>query len=378
MNDISLSPIDIKPIQINPIQICIKQNNEYKDISTPLIYNIKINLKNIYDIIDKNDKNDNDNYIDNDNEDKEFEINDRIIKFYEEIYKNPEEQINKLLEYDFSNIYLDLDDYNKYINDDFPNELIEYSLRPILTFDKEKEKLEDRLNDETERTLKFKLTMKKITELLENDDEEIIKIIFEKIKSCPNDEIEKRFKDPSRTKKLAELIIKNKYYIYILWIKYYYKLYINLLYDYNNLLNKSISLNKSINPNLDYFDLYENYKTLELQYKEIIDYFNDLKDKFLNLQSAFKYINSKNTIKYNTLSNNHSILRNKFLDLYKKNLINEKQIFLLNQQNQSLLNDLNFYKKENELLKIKLQHYKNLILSSNDLNFIKSNIHYLD
>ena len=66
--------------------------------------------------------------------------------------------------------------------------------------------------------------MKKIIELLENDDE-IMKIINDKIKRCPPEELEKRRKDPTRTKQLAKLIIKNKNYIYLLWIKYYYKLY---------------------------------------------------------------------------------------------------------------------------------------------------------
>ena len=33
---------------------------------------------------------------------------------------------------------------------------------------------------------------------------------------------------------------KKKNYIYLLWIKYYYKLYIKLLYDYNEFLKKVI------------------------------------------------------------------------------------------------------------------------------------------
>jgi len=370
--------LQITPIEIKPQQIFINPKNDYNDlkkISTPLIYNFKYNLNNINKQLFNNNDNINDNNIYNNEIEEE---NKRLIEFYEKIYKNPEEEINKLLEYEFPYINFDIDKLDDNIENDFPNEIIEYSLRPIITFDKEKSNLEERLYNESNIILNLKLTMEKITNLLENNDDEIIKILYEKIKKCPKDELDKRLKDPSRTKQLAELIIKNKHYIYLLWIKYYYKLYISLLFDYNNLLNKFINFNKSLNPNIDYFDIYDKYKILELQYKEIIDYFNDLKNKFINLQSAYKYMYNKNILKINSLKSSHLILKDKFLKLYEKNINFEKQINLLSNQNKTLLDELTLYKKENLLLKQKIQQYKDLILSSTDLNQLKLNVSLLN
>jgi len=317
------------------------------------------------------------NTLDNDDKENNLMIDEDIIKFYEDIYKNPQEQINKLLNYNFPFISIDIDTLKDIDTIDTSDKIIQYTLRPIITIEDEKKNINDRLNNEKDKLTNLKLTMEKITNLLKNNDEEIIKILNEKIKNCPKDEEEKRLKDPTRTRKLIELITKNKCYIYILWIKYYYKLYISLLYDYNNLLNKFIDINKINDINLDYYELINKYKNLELQYKEIINYFNDLKDKFINLQNAYKYMYNKNILKFNSLKTNHIILINKFKILYEKNINFEKQINLLSSQNKKLLDELTIYKKEKELLNSKLLDYKNLILSSTNLEDLKHRISLL-
>ena len=332
---------------VNSQQI-INDNNIKDIIITRLINNMKIILKN-------NNETEN-----NDDE----EINEKLINFFEEIHKNPEEYINKLLEYNFPYIDFKLNEF-KQDEDKF----IEYTLRPIINFFEEKEKINIKLNNENEKNINFNLSLNKIKDLIENDDE-IIKIINEKIKRCPLDELEKRIKNPNRTKEIAQLYIKNKNYLYLLWIKYYFKLYINLLYDYNELINKCNKLNNSID-NLDYYDLYNKYKSLELEYNELINYFNDLKTKFENLKDSYKYMINKYKLNIKKYKSNHIILRDKFFKIQNKQ---QKYITRIN----ILQNQLNKTKKDNELLQTKINDYNNLILNADNLDELKEKIKSLN